>query len=139
MNRLGDYSNGEQIDSLLDQMEEMEQELTDKNEKLKDLWNQVQEKDRQIQNLSSASQKLKLQIQSMKSALSEQGETLRHQTEQLEKYSGSDIIFQENGRLKAEMEKAERHGKEMEERAADVLALAGRKEETAGQKLVIAN
>lgn len=139
MNGLGDYSNGEQIDSLLDQMEEMEQELTDKNEKLKDLWNQVQEKDRQIQNLSSVSQKLKSQIQSMKSALSEQGETLRHQTEQLERYSGSDIIFQENGRLKAEMEKAEKRGKEMEERAAAILAQAGRKEENAGRKLAMAN
>lgn len=41
----------------------------------------------------------------MKSAFLEQGETLRHQTEQLEKYSGSDIVFQENGRLKAEVKK----------------------------------
>lgn len=139
MNGLGDYSSGEQIDSLLNQLEEMEQELTDKNEKLKELWKLMQEKDRQIQNLSSSSQKLKSQIQSMKSALSEQGETLRHQTEQLEKYSGSDIIFQENGRLKEEMEKAEKRGKELEEKAAAVLARAGRKEETAGRKLAMAN
>ena len=139
MNGFGDYSSGEQIDSLLNQLEEMEQELTDKNEELKDLWIQVQEKDGQIRNLSSGSQKLKSQIQSMKSALSEQGETLRHQTEQLERYSGSDIIFQENGRLKAEMEKAEKRGKEMEERAAAVLAQAGRKEETAERKLAMAN
>ena len=139
MNGFGDYSSGEQIDSLLNQLEEMEQELTDKNEELKDLWIQVQEKDGQIRNLSSGSQKLKSQIQSMKSVLSEQGETLRHQTEQLERYSGSDIIFQENGRLKAEMEKAEKRGKEMEERAAAVLAQAGRKEETAERKLAMAN
>ena len=45
MNGFGDYSSGEQIDSLLNQLEEMEQELTDKNEELKDLWIQVQEKD----------------------------------------------------------------------------------------------
>ena len=139
MNGLGDYSSGEQIDSLLKQMEDMEQELADKNTELKSMWSQMQEKDRQIQNLSSGSQKLKSQIQSMKSALSEQGETLRHQTEQLERYSGSDIIFQENGRLKAEMEKAEKRGKEMEERAAAVLAQAGRKEETAERKLAMAN
>ena len=139
MNGFGDYSSGEQIDSLLNQLEEMEQELTDKNEELKDLWIQVQEKDGQIRNLSSGSQKLKSQIQSMKSALSEQGETLRHQTEQLERYSGSDIIFQENGRLKAEMEKAEKRGKEMEEKAAAVLARAGKREETAERKLAMAN
>ena len=139
MNGLEDYSSGEKIDSLLNQLEEMEQELTDKDRELKDLWKLTQEKDRQIQNLSSSSQKLKSQIQSMKSALSEQGETLRHQTEQLERYSGSDIIFQENGRLKAEMEKAEKRGKEMEERAAAVLAQAGRKEETVERKLAMAN
>ncbi len=139
MNGFGDYSSGEQIDSLLNQLEEMEQELTDKNEELKDLWIQVQEKDGQIRNLSSVSQKLKSQIQSMKSALSEQGETLRHQTEQLEKYSGSDIIFQENGRLKAEMEKAEKRGKEIEQKAAAVLARAGKREETAERKLAMAN
>lgn len=139
MNGFGDYSSGEQIDSLLNQLEEMEQELTDKDRKLKDLWIQVQEKDGQIRNLSSGSQKLKSQIQSMKSVLSEQGETLRHQTEQLERYSGSDIIFQENGRLKEKMEKAEKRGKEMEERAAAVLAQAGRKEETAERKLAMAN
>lgn len=139
MNGFEDYSSGEQIDNLLKQMEDMEQELADKNTELKSMWSQMQEKDRQIQNLSSVSQKLKSQIQSMKSALSEQGETLRHQTEQLEKYSGSDIIFQENGRLKAEMEKAEKRRKEIEEKAAAVLAQAGRKEETAERKLAMAN
>ena len=139
MNGLEDYSSGEKIDSLLNQLEEMEQELTDKDRELKDLWKLMQEKDRQIQNLSSSSQKLKSQIQSMKSALSEQGETLRHQTEQLEKYSGSDIIFQENGRLKAELEKAEKRGKEMEERAAAVLTRAGKREETAERKIAMAN
>lgn len=139
MNGFEDYSSGEQIDSLLEQMEDMEQELADKNTELKSMWNQMQEKDRQIQNLSSVSQKLKSQIQSMKSALSEQGETLRHQTGQLEKYSGSDIIFQENGRLKAEMEKAEKRGKEMKERAAAILSQAGRKEETAERKLARAD
>ena len=139
MNGLEDYSSGEQIDSLLNQMEDMEQELTDKNMELKTLRSQLQEKDRQIRNLSSGSQKLKSQIQSMKSALSEQGETLRRQTEQLEKYSGSDIIFQENGRLKAEMEKAKKRGKEIEERAAAVLARADRKEETAERKLARAD
>lgn len=139
MNGLGDYSSGEQIDNLLKQMEDMEQELEDKNMELKSMRGQMQEKDRQIQNLSSVSQKLKSQIQSMKSALSEQGETLRHQTEQLEKYSGSDIIFQENGRLKAEMEKAEKRGKEIEQKAAAVLARAGKREETAERKLAMAN
>lgn len=139
MNGFEDYSSGEQIDSLLEQMEDMEQELADKNTELKSMWNQMQEKDRQIQNLSSVSQKLKSQIQSMKSALSEQGETLRHQTGQLEKYSGSDIIFQENGRLKAEMEKAEKRRKETEEKAAAILSQAGRKEETAERKLAMAN
>ncbi len=103
------------------------------------MWKLTQEKDRQIQNLSSNSQKLKSQIQSMKSALSEQGETLRHQTEQLERHSGSDIIFQQNGRLKAELEKAEKRGKEMEEKAAAVLTRAGKKEETAERKLAVAN
>lgn len=139
MSELDDYNSGEQIDSLLNQLEDMEQELADKNRELESLWNRMQEKDRQIQNLSSGSQKLKSQILSMKSVLSEQGETLRHQTEQLEKYSGSDIVFQENGRLKAEMEKAEQRGKEMEERAAAVLAQAGRKEENAERKLARAN
>ena len=140
MNGFEDYSSGEQIDSLLNQMEDMEQELADKNTELKSMWSQMQEKDRQIQNLSSSSQKLKSQIQSMKSALSEQGGgTLRHQTEQLEKYSGSDIIFQENGRLKAEMEKAKKRGKEIEERAAAILSQAGRKEETAERKLARAD
>lgn len=139
MNELDDYNSGEQIDSLLNQLEDMEQELADKNRELESLWNRMQEKDRQIQNLSSGSQKLKSQIQSMKSALSEQGETLRHQTEQLEKYSGSDIIFQENGRLKAELEKAEKRGKEMEERAAAVLTRAGKREETAERKIAMAN
>lgn len=139
MNELDDYNSEEQIDNLLNQLEDMEKELADKNRELESLWNRMQEKDRQIQNLSSGSQKLKLQIQSMKSVLSEQGETLRHQTEQLEKYSGSDIIFQENGRLKEEMEKAEKRGKEMEEKAAAVLAQAGKKEETAERKLAKAN
>lgn len=139
MNGLEDYSSGEKIDSLLNQLEEMEQELTDKDRELKDLWKLTQEKDRQIQNLSSSSQKLKSQIQSMKSALSEQGETLRHQTEQLEKYSGSDIIFQENKRLKEEMEKAEKRGKEMEERVTAVLTRAGKREETAERKIAMAN
>lgn len=139
MNELDDYNSGEQIDSLLNQLEDMEQELADKNRELESLWNRMQEKDRQIQNLSSGSQKLKSQKQSMKSALSEQGETLRHQTEQLERYSGSDIIFQENGRLKAEMEKAEKRGKEMEERAAAVLTRAGKREETAERKIAMAN
>ena len=139
MNGLKDYNSGEQIDSLLNQMEDMEQELTDKNMKLKILQSQMQEKDRQMRNLSSGSQKLKSQIQSMKSVLSEQGETLRHQTEQLERYSGSDIIFQQNGRLKAELEKAEKRGKEMEEKAAAVLARTGKREETAERKLAMAN
>ena len=120
-------------------MENMEQELTDKNMELKILQSQLQEKDRQIRNLSSSSQKLKSQIQSMKSALSEQGETLRHQTEQLERYSGSDIVFQENGRLKAELGKAEKRGKEMEERTAAALAQTGKREETAEWKLAMAN
>lgn len=44
MKGLGDYSNGEQIDNLLNQLEEMEQELTGKNEKLKELWDQMQGK-----------------------------------------------------------------------------------------------
>lgn len=62
MNELGDYNNGEQIDNLLNQMENMEQELTDKNTKLKILRNQLQEKKQEIWNLSSGSQKLKSQI-----------------------------------------------------------------------------
>lgn len=113
MNELDGYNSGEQIDSLLNQMVGMEQELTDKNTELKMLWNQLQEKDRQMQNLSSGNQKLKSQIQSMNSILSEQEELLRQQIEKLEKYSGSDIIFQENERLKVRITETEKREKAM--------------------------
>ncbi len=113
MNELDDYNSGEQIDSLLKQMEDMEQELTDKNTESKMLRNQLWEKNQEIQNLSSGNQKLKLQIQSVNSVLSEKGELLRQQTEKLEKYSGSDIIFQENERLKIRIAETEKREKEM--------------------------
>lgn len=139
MNELGGYNSGEQIDSLLNQMEDMEQELTDKDTELKTLRNQLQEKIQEIQNLSSGNQKLKLQIQSMNSVFSEQGELLRQQTEKLEKYSGSDIILQENERLKARMAETEKRGKEMQDRAGAVLSEAAKKEGDADRKLVKAN
>ena len=53
MKGLDNYNSGEQIDSLLNQMEDMEQELTDKNRELETLQNQLQEKNQKIQNLSS--------------------------------------------------------------------------------------
>jgi len=59
MNELDGYNSGEQIDSLLNQMEDMEQELTEKNTELKSLRNQLQEKNQEIQNLFSGNQKLK--------------------------------------------------------------------------------
>ena len=139
MNELDDYNSGEQIDSLLNQMEDMEQELTDKNTELIMLRNQLQEKNQEIQNLSSGNQKLKSQIQSMNSVLSEQGELLRQQTEKLEKYSGSDIIFQENERLKVRMAETEKREKEMQDSAGMVLSEAGKKKEDADKKLAKAN
>ena len=139
MNELDSYNSGEQIDSLLNQMEDMEQELTDKNTELKVLRNQLQEKNQEIQNLSSGNQKLKSQILSVNSVLSEQGELLRQQTEKLEKYSGSDIIFQENERLKVRMAETEKREKEMQERAGTVLSEAGKKKEDADKKLAKAN
>ena len=139
MNELDDYNSGEQIDSLLNQMEDMEQELTDKNMELKMLRNQLREKNQEIQNLSSGNQKLKLQIQSMNSVLSEQGELLRQQTEKLEKYSGSDIIFQENERLKVRIAETEKREKEMQDRAGAILSEAKKKEGNADKKLAKAN
>lgn len=139
MNELNDYNSGEQIDSLLNQMEDMEQELTDKNTELETLRNQLQEKNQEIQNLSSGNQKLKSQIQSLNSVLSEQGELLRQQTEKLEKYSGSDIIFQENERLKIRIVEAEKREKEIQDRAGAVLSEAGKKKEDADKKLARAN
>lgn len=139
MNELDGYNSGEQIDSLLNQMEDMEQELTDKNVELKTLQNQLREKKQEIRNLSSSNQKLKLQIQSMNSVLSEQGELLRQQTEKLEKYSGSDIIFQENERLKVRIAETEKREKEMQDRAGVVLSEAGKKEGNADRKLAKAN
>ena len=139
MNELDDYNSGEQIDSLLNQLEAMEQELTDKNMELETLRNQLQEKDRQIQNLSSGNQKLKSQIQSVNSVLSEQGELLRQQTEKLEKYSGSDIIFQENERLKVKIVETEKRKKEMQDRAGAILSEAKKKEGNADRKLARAN
>ncbi len=136
MNELDSYNSGEQIDSLLNQMEDMEQELTDKNTELETLRNQLQEKNQEIQNLSSGNQKLKLQIQSVNSVLSEQGALLRQQTEKLEKYSGSDIIFQENERLKARMAETEKRGKEIQDRAGAILSEAKKKEGNADRKLV---
>lgn len=135
MNELDDYNSGEQIDSLLKQMEDMEQELTDKNRELEALQNQLQEKNQKIQNLSSGNQKLKSQIQSVNSVLSEQGELLRQQTEKLEKYSGSDIIFQENERLKVKIAEAEKQKKEMQDRAGAILFEAKKKEGNADRKL----
>lgn len=135
MNELDNYNSGEQIDNLLNQMEDMEQELTDKNMELKTLRNQLQEKDRQIQNLSSGNQKLKSQIQSVNSVLSEQGELLRQQTEKLEKYSGSDIIFQENEKLKVKIAETEKQKKEMQDRAGAILSEAKKKEGNADRKL----
>lgn len=139
MNELDDYNSGEQIDSLLNQMEDMEQELIDKNTELETLQNQLQEKNQEIQNLSSGNQKLKSQILSVNSVLSEQGELLRQQTEKLEKYSGSDIIFQENERLKVRMAETEKREREMQERAGTVLSEAGKKKEDADKKLAKAN
>lgn len=139
MNELDVYNSGEQIDSLLNQMEDMEQELIDKNTELKVLRNQLQEKNQEIQNLSSGNQKLKSQIQSVNSVLSEQGELLRQQTEKLEKYSGSDIIFRENERLKVRMAETEKREKEMQDRAGTVLSEAGKKKEDADKKLAKAN
>ena len=139
MNELDDYNSGEQIDSLLNQMENMEQELSDKNTELETLRNQLQEKNQEIQNLSSGNQKLKSQIQSVNSVLSEQGELLRQQTEKLEKYSGSDIILQENERLKVRMAETEKREKEMQDRAGAVLSEAGKKKEDADKKLAKAN
>lgn len=139
MNELDSYSNGEQIDSLLNQMEDMEQELTDKNTELETLRNQLQEKNQEIQNLSSGNQKLKSQIQSVNSVLSEQGELLRQQTEKLEKYSGSDIIFQENERLKVRMAETEKREKEIQDRAGAILSEAKKKEGNADKKLAKAN
>lgn len=139
MNELDDYNSGEQIDSLLNQMEDMEQELTDKNTELETLRNQLQEKNQEIQNLSSGNQKLKSQIQSMNSVLSEQEELLRKQTEQLEKYSGSDIIFQENERLKVRITETEKREKEMQDRARVILSEAKKKEGNADRKLAKAN
>ena len=139
MNELNDYNSGEQIDSLLNQMEDMEQELTDKNTELEMLRNQLWEKNQEIQNLSSDNQKLKSQIQSVNSVLSEQGELLRQQTEKLENYSGSDIIFQENEILKVRMAETEKREKEMQDRAGMVLSEAGKKKEDADKKLVKAN
>lgn len=135
MNELDDYNSGEQIDSLLKQMEDMEQELTDKNMELKTLRNQLQKKKQEIQNLSSGNQKLKSQIQSVNSVLSEQGELLRQQTEKLEKYSGSDIIFQENERLKVRIAETEKREKEMQDRAGAILSEAKKKEGNADRKL----
>ncbi len=135
MNELDDYNSGEQIDSLLNQMEDMEQELADKNTELKVLRNQLQEKNQEIQNLSSGNQKLKSQIQSVNSVLSEQGELLRQQTEKLEKYSGSDIIFQENERLKIRIAETEKREKEMRDRAEVILFEAKKKEGNADRKL----
>lgn len=139
MNELDVYNSGEQIDSLLNQMEDMEQELSDKNTELEMLRNQLQEKNQEIQNLSSDNQKLKSQIQSVNSVLSEQGELLRQQTEKLEKYSGSDIIFQENERLKVRMAETEKREKEMRDSAGTVLSEAGKKKEDADKKLAKAN
>ena len=139
MNELDGYNSGEQIDSLLNQMVGMEQELTDKNTELKMLWNQLQEKDRQMQNLSSGNQKLKSQIQSMNSILSEQEELLRQQIEKLEKYSGSDIIFQENERLKVRITETEKREKAMQDKARAILSEAKKKEENADRKLARAN
>ena len=139
MNELDGYNSGEQIDSLLNQMEDMEQELTDKNRELKMLRNQLKEKNQKIQNLSSGNQKLKSQIQSMNSVLSEQGELLQQQTEKLEKYSGSDIIFQENERLKVRIAETEKREKEMQDRAGAILSEVKKKEENADRKLAKAN
>lgn len=75
----------------------------------------------------------------MNSVLSEQGELLRQQTEKLEKYSGSDIIFQENERLKVRMAETEKREKEMQDRAGAVLSEAGKKKEDADKKLAKAN
>ena len=139
MNELDNYNIGEQIDSLLNQLEDMEQELTDKNRELKTLRNQLWEKNQEIQNLSSGNQKLKSQIQSMNSVLSEQGELLRQQTEKLEKYSGSDIIFQENERLKVRIAETEKREKEMQDRAGAIFSEAKKKEGNADKKLAKAN
>ncbi len=139
MNELDSYNSGEQIDSLLNQMEDMEQELTDKNTELETLRNQLQEKNQKIQNLSSGNQKLKSQIQSVNSVLSEQGDLLRQQTEKLEKYSGSDIIFQENERLKARIAETEKREKEMQDRAGAILYEVKKKEGDADKKLAKAN
>lgn len=139
MNELDNYNSGEQIDGLLNQMEDMEQELTDKNRELKNLRNQLQEKKQEIQNLSSGNQKLKSQIQSVNSVLSEQGELLRKQTEQLEKYSGSDIICQENERLKIKIAETEKRMEEMQDRAAVILSEAKKKEGNVDRKLAKAN
>ncbi len=139
MNGLDNYNSGEQIDSLLNQMEDMEQELTEKNTELKMLRNQLQEKNQEIQNLSFGNQKLKSQIQSVNSVLSEQGELLRRQTEKLEKYSGSDIIFQENERLKIRIAETEKREKEMQDRAGAILSEAEKKEGNADKKLAKAN
>lgn len=139
MNELDSYNSGEQIDSLLNQMEDMEQELTNKNTELETLRNQLQEKNQEIRNLSSGNQKLKLQIRSVNSVLSEQGELLRQQTEKLEKYSGSDFIFQENEKLKVRIAETEKREKEMQDRAGTVLSEAGKKKEDADKKLAKAN
>lgn len=139
MNELDSYNSGEQIDSLLNQMEDMEQELTDKNTELKTLRNRLQERKQEIWNLSFGNQKLKSQIQSMKSVLSGQEELLRQQTEKLEKYSGSDIIFQENERLKIRIAETKKWEKEMRDRVEVILSEAKKKEGNADRKLAKAN
>ncbi len=94
---------------------------------------------RLCQNLSFGNQKLKSQIQSVNSVLSEQGELLRQQTEKLEKYSGSDIIFQENKKLKGGIAETEKRGKEIQDRAGAILFEVKKKEGNADKKLARAN
>jgi chromosome segregation ATPase len=83
MHESKNYNRTEQLDALLSQMEEMEQELTEKDRETDSLQNQLQEKDQQLQMISSDNQKMKSQIESMNSVLSEQGQLLQKQTEQL--------------------------------------------------------
>lgn len=64
---------------------------------------------------------------------------MRQQTEKLEKYSDSDIILQENERLKARMTETEKRGKEIQDRVGAVLSEAGKKEGNADRKLATAN
>ena len=123
---MSDYSDLELQEQLMNQLEEMQTEIDRYKQTIADLQAEVSKKDSQIleavEQAESFSKKLERiqsanssQVQELASTVQQQKKKIAEQTELIEKLSESDLIVQENNRLKklnSDLQKSERNAKQ---------------------------